>query len=237
MLEQLSEFTREGFSLNTLGILLALIALETCLSADNAVALAVLVQQIEDREHQHKALNWGLLAAVVLRITLLVTATWVIKFWQFALAGAIYLLWLATNYFWQRFETNDNEVDTEIGFLFGNRPTALLQVVPLIALTDLAFSLDSVTTAVALSSQIWLILVGCLIGVIALRFLTGLFVQWLAKFTYLQDAAYLTVFGVGMRLLLKVLFPDYAIPDWMVLIAIAALFAWGFSKRVLPEVQ
>jgi predicted tellurium resistance membrane protein TerC len=42
-----------------------------------------------------------------------------------------------------------------------------------------------------------------MIGVITLRFLAGLFVELLAKFTYLQDAAYLTVLAVGMRLLFK----------------------------------
>jgi predicted tellurium resistance membrane protein TerC len=94
MLDQLAGYAGEGFSLNTLGVLLALVALETSLSADNAVALATLVQHMEDREHQRRALNWGLVGAFLLRITLLLTATWVIQFWQFALAGALYLLWL-----------------------------------------------------------------------------------------------------------------------------------------------
>jgi predicted tellurium resistance membrane protein TerC len=74
------------------------------------------------------------------------------------------------------------------------------QIIPLIAVTDLAFSLDSVTTVIALSDQTWLILIGGMIGVIALRFLAEIFVQWLNQFTYLQDAAYLTIFWVGIRL-------------------------------------
>lgn len=235
MLEQLVEYTGEGFSLNTLGLLLALVALETSLSADNAVALATLVQHMENREHQRKALNWGLVGAFVLRITLLLTATWVIQFWQFALAGALYLLWLGTKHFWERFWANGE--DSEFSDSLKEQPHSLWQVIPLIALTDLAFSLDSVTTAVALSSETWLVLTGCIIGVITLRFLAGLFVQLLQQFTYLQDAAYLTVLAVGMRLLFKALLPDYEPPEWMMLTCIAMLFAWGFSKRALPEVQ
>ncbi len=235
MLEQLAEYTGGGFSLNTLGILLALVALETSLSADNAVALATLVQHMENREHQRQALNWGLVGAFLLRISLLLTATWVIQFWQFALAGALYLLWLGTKHFWQRFLASQDE--SELSGSLREQPHSLWQVIPLIALTDLAFSLDSVTAAVALSSEAWLVLTGCIIGVITLRFLAGLFVQLLAQFTYLEDAAYLTVLAVGMRLLFKALLPDYEPPEWMMLTFIAALFAWGFSKRALPEVQ
>lgn len=235
MIEQFAEYAGESFSPNTLGILIALVAMETSLSADNAVALAALVQHIEDPEHQCRALNWGLVGAFILRITLLFAATWVIQFWQFALAGALYLLWLGAKHFWQRFFSR--EIDSEESHQKKPQSNSLWQIIPLIALTDLAFSLDSVTTAVALSSKAWLVLIGGIMGVIALRFLVDLFVQWLTMFTYLQDAAYLTVVGVGIKLLCRALLPDYAPPEWMMLTLIAVLFTWGFSKRVAPEVQ
>jgi predicted tellurium resistance membrane protein TerC len=69
--------------LSTLLVLVILISLEAVLSADNAIALAALVQGIEDRQLQQRALNLGLVAAFILRIILIFTATWVIKFWQF----------------------------------------------------------------------------------------------------------------------------------------------------------
>ena len=232
MLEQLGGYAGEGFSLNTLGILLALVALETSLSADNAVALASLVQHMEDQNHQRQALNWGMVGAFILRIVLLLTATWVIRFWQFEVAGALYLLWLAGKHFWERFSLSEDDAE---GGATKRQCNSLWQVIPLIAITDLAFSLDSVTTAVALSTETWLVLAGCLMGVVTLRFLAGLFVELLSKFTYLQDAAYLTVLGVGMRLMFKALLPEYAPPEWVVLTCIAILFAWGFSKRVMPE--
>lgn len=228
MIEKVMEFSRMDLSLNTLLILLALIALETVLSADNAVALAAFVQPLPDRKQQQQALNWGLAVAFILRISLLFTATWVMQFWQFEFAGALYLLWLAGKYFWEQFRTAQ-EI-SEMKRSLEVAPT-FWQIIPLIALTDLAFSLDSVTTAVALSDRLWLVLVGCMIGVITLRFLAGLFVRWLEQFTYLQDAAYLTVLGVGLRLLCKAVQPNIVPPDWIVLAMIGVLFAWGFSKR------
>ncbi|WP_432812503.1 hypothetical protein [Pantanalinema sp. GBBB05] len=68
-------------------------------------------------------------------------------------------------------------------------------------------------------------------GVVTLRCLAGLFVCWLEQFVYLQDAAYLTVLGVGLRLLCKALQPDIVPPDWTVLAMVGILFTWGFSKR------
>ena len=219
--------------LNTGLILLALVVLETVLSADNAVALATIVQPLHNLEQQRQALNWGLATAFILRILLLFTATWIMQFWQFEFAGALYLLWLSGKYFWQQFralETGEAEQSLDAV------PT-LWRIIPLIALTDLAFSLDSVTTAVALTDRLWLVVTGCMIGVVTLRFLAGLFVRWLEQFTYLQDAAYLTVLGIGLRLLCKAIQPDIIPPDWVVLTIIGTLFAWGFSRRSEAEIS
>lgn len=107
----------------------------------------------------------------------------------------------------------------------------------MIALTDLAFSLDSVTTAIAISQELWLIILGVTISLIALRFLAGLFIQWLQEFTHLEDAGYLAVALVGLRLLLRVVSPNLVPPEWMMVSMIAALFAWGFSQRIQRSSQ
>ena len=226
MLDQLSGYK---FLIDTIGILICLIALETILSADNAVALASLVKHLPEEKHQKKALNFGLGGAFILRVILIILSTWIIQFWQFQLVGSLYLLWLAGKYFWNRIIGLEETEDELI--LANTQQSFAWQIIPSIAMTDLAFSLDSVTTAVALSNQIWLIIIGGLIGVIALRFLAELFISWLNCFTYLQDAAYLTIFWVGIRLFLKALVPGYILPEWMILSVVVILFAWGFSKR------
>jgi YkoY family integral membrane protein len=227
-----SEFP-DLLSIETLGTILALVVLETILSADNAVALATLVRELQDPAQQRRALNWGLAAAFALRIMMLVTASWTIRFWQVEAIGAIYLLWLAGKHFHAKFidgEDGENELKAVGIDSFG-------RVVALIAFTDLAFSLDSVTTAIALSDRLWILLTGGILGVLALRFLTGLFLGWLTEFVYLQDAAYLTVLGVGGRLLLKACNPAFLPPEWLVLMLVAMIITWGFSKRVIVELE
>ena len=227
MLNQLLDLA-PTIDLETSLILLILIALEAVLSADNAIALAAIAQGLASRKLQQQALNIGLLAAYILRITLILTATWVVQFWQFELLGAAYLLWLVFNYF-SSGEDKEHHHHHSLGF------DSLWQAIPMIAITDLAFSLDSVTTAIAVADQTWLILAGGTIGVITLRFLAGLFIRWLDEFTHLEDAGFITVGFVGLRLLLKVVRPELVPPEWLMILAITLMFVWGFSERVAPE--
>ena len=99
MLERIFDYLQYNFSIEASIVLLILIFLEAILSADNAIALAAIAQGLEDKELERQALNFGLVVAYVLRITLLLTATWVQKYWQFELIGAAYLLWLVFQHF------------------------------------------------------------------------------------------------------------------------------------------
>jgi len=212
-----------SFGVDAFLLLLVLVALEAVLSADNAIALASISKGLEDAKLQQQALNFGLAIAFVLRIALILTATWVIQYWQFELLGALYLLWLVFQHF-------SSDADSE-GEHHGPRFSSLWQAIPVLALTDLAFSLDSVTTAIAISDQTWLVLTGATIGIITLRFMAGLFIRWLDEFVHLEDAGYVTVGLVGLRLLVKVINDNLVPPQWLVVSSIAIIFVWGFSKR------
>ncbi|MBF1999118.1 MAG: hypothetical protein IGS38_00165 [Synechococcales cyanobacterium M58_A2018_015] len=228
MLDQLLDYS-PNVGIDTLLLLPVLIALEAVLSADNAIALAAIAQGLSNQKLQRQALNLGLVVAFILRVILILTATWVIRYWQFELVGAMYLLWLVFQYF-----TSEEDEDSSGHHHHGPRFTSLWQAIPMIALTDLAFSLDSVTTAIAISQELWIILVGGLIGVITLRFMAGLFIRWLDEFVHLEDAGFITVALVGIRLLIRVIYPSFVPPEWLMITLIALLFAWGFSKRRQP---
>jgi YkoY family integral membrane protein len=109
-------------------------------------------------------------------------------------------------------------------------------VVLTLALTDLAFSLDSVAAAVAVTDRLLLVMAGGVIGVVALRLTAELFIRWLEVFRHLETAGYLAVGLVGLRLLVRLAFPALEIPDWALLASVVLLFLWGFSARRLPSV-
>ncbi len=225
MFEQFIETNVPSFRVEVIPILVVLILLEAILSADNAIALAAIVRTLPDPKEEEWALRYGLIGAFVLRVGLIFTATWVIKYWQFELAGALYLLWLSGKFFLEKYQ---NEHDTEPPVRAASK---LWQVVALVSLTDLAFSLDSVTAAVAVAQETWLVLIGGVVGIITLRFLAGLFIKWLEEFKHLEAAGYVIVMLVGLRLLVKVFSDSLVPPEWLMLSCIGLVFIWGFSKR------
>lgn len=210
-------------TLSTLG---ALALLEAVLSADNAVAIAALVRDLEPAPLRAKALNWGLVAAFGLRFLVLTLATWVVQYSQVQVIGGLYLVWLAARHFQSQFigEEGSTDASHKTGLTF-------LSVISMVAVTDLAFSLDSVTAAVAVTDDLPLVVAGGAMGVVMLRFLTGWVMDWMERFVNLQNAAYLTVLAVGIRLIAKVAAPALAPPESAILAMMVAFFIWGFSQQ------
>jgi YkoY family integral membrane protein len=231
-----------------------LVALEIVLSADNAIALAAIARGLEDPASQRQALNLGLALALVFRLVLIVAAQWVLNFWPLQLLAAGYLFWLCGRHLLKVSTPSPGELeapadgmapaDLEPGSAgIGNPAPAALagaakglsSVVITLALTDLAFSLDSVAAAVAVTDRLLLVMAGGVVGVVALRLTAELFIRWLEQYQHLETAGYLAVGFVGFRLLLRLFVPDFDLPEWSLLLLVAGLFAWGFSKRIPLE--
>lgn len=218
-----------------------LVALEAVLSADNAIALAAISRRLHDPALQRRALNLGLALALVFRLLLVLVARWVLHFPPLQLVASAYLLWLCGSHFLHLDDSSAGEGEGEAA-REGESATAgevarrsLLPVVATLAFTDLAFSLDSVAAAVAVSDRLALVMAGGVIGVIALRLTAELFIRWLGIYRHLESAGYLAVGLVGIRLLLRVIFPQLDPPEWSLLAVVAALFIWGFSQKVPEE--
>ena len=100
-----------------------------------------------------------------------------------------------------------------------------------LAITDLAFSIDSVAAAVAISDQILLVVTGALIGVVALRFTSGLFIRWLQIYPRLETAGFLAVGFVGLKLLVLLALPTLHPSELVTFLSVMSLLIWGFSRR------
>ena len=209
-------------------LLPVLVLLELILSADNAVALAAIARSSRQPEQERLALNLGIGMALVLRIALIVVAQWVLQSTWVQLFAAPYLVWLVVDHFKSRSDDSASALDAD-GSDRSERP--FLKTVLLLAFTDLAFSIDSVAAAVAISDQILLISAGAFIGIVALRFTSALFIRWLDLYPRLETAGFLAVAFVAFRLIVHVIVPDLNQPDWLTLLVVLVLFAWGMSIR------
>ena len=208
-------------------LLPVLVSLELVLSADNAVALASITKNLNNLELQKKALNIGIFIALIFRILVILTAQFVLAFWPIKLLGGIYLLFLS----FAKLNSFNYTDKIDIISLEKTENTSLIKVILLLAVTDLAFSIDSVTAAVAISDQFLLVITGAVIGVIALRFTSGLFIKWLEIYSNLEKAGYIAVGLIGLKLIVQLIFYQIVIPEYIFFLIMLVLFLWGFSSK------
>jgi tellurite resistance protein TerC len=200
-------------------IVIQLIFLEGILSIDNAAVLGAMVsvlpsdkavpypkplkflQGFTDRVlgmQQMAALKVGLLGAYVGRGAMLAMAAWVIRNPFLQVLGAAYLIKLAFDHLAIADQPGEEE-------LFDQRRKAASTfwvVVLNVELADLAFSLDNVVAAVALSDKLWVVMVGVALGIVTMRFAAGIFTWMIKREPILETAAYIVVFNIGAELLM-----------------------------------
>ena len=210
-----------------LTLLPILIALELLLSADNAIALASLTKSLDSPLLRSKALNIGITISLLFRIFLILLSNILLKFIIIRIFAGLYLIYLFIS---NVFLSSESDIQ-DSGNDNKNNNFKFLKIVALLSLTDFAFSIDSITTAVAISDQYILIIFGAIIGVLALRFTSGIFLRLLEKFLRLETAGYIAILIVGIKLLLNTLITETILPDYYFYILILISFIWGLSKR------
>ena len=207
-------------------LLPVIVSLELILSADNAVALASITKNLSDINQQKKALNIGIFIALLLRILVILTAQFFLNFWPVKLIGGLYLISLSISKF---ISLNKHKIeDKEVNY---QPQISLIRVIFLLSVTDLAFSIDSITAAVAISDQFLLVITGAIIGVIALRFTSELFIKWLEIYINLEKAGYIAVGLIGLKLIIQLVLFKLVIPEYLFFLLMLFLFIWGFSKK------
>ena len=120
--------------------------------------------------------------ALLLRLALIVRAQWVLQHPPVQILQRRIWLWLFIDHLRTRGDAAAEDESAEAGLV-----GSLARTVVLLAFTDLAFSIDSVAAAVAIGDQTLLIGTGAVIGIIALRFTSGLFIRWLEIYPRLGD--------------------------------------------------
>jgi YkoY family integral membrane protein len=193
----LSQITTEFHALVPLDLLTiaTLTVLEGILSVDNALVLAILVRTLPP-EQRRKALTYGIVGAFVFRFIALIFAAHLMQLWVFKLIGGGYLVYLAMKhmFFFDKEDAHQIRPQTAASFW---------KVVVVVELTDIAFSIDSITTAVAMSDKLLVVWIGGILGIIFLRFAATFFVRLLEKLPRLEDLAYQLIFFIGTKLSLE----------------------------------
>jgi len=197
-------FNHPGASLAIIG---NLIIIESLLSVDNAAVLATMVMDLPEKERE-KALKYGIWGAYVFRGIAMLFASVLIKIWWLKPVGGIYLLYLVYSY-WKGKQTvkkDDDVIDKKSNWLYRVTVGSLgnfWATVCLVELMDMAFSIDNVFAAVAFTPNIILVCAGVFIGILAMRFIANYFVKMMAKYTFLETAAFIVIAVLGIKLTLS----------------------------------
>lgn len=178
----------DGEVLNSLLALVALTAMEIVLGIDNIVFIAIVTSRLP-LDQQPLARRIGLILALVMRIALLATLSWVIQLTEplfelsslglsgewledehvngisvrdlILLGGGLFLIYKATVEIGHRIEGSEDHGA-------GGKQATFRGVVIQIAILDIIFSLDSVITAVGMANDLWIMILAVILAIVVM---------------------------------------------------------------------
>jgi len=159
--------------------LVTLTVLEVVLGIDNVIFISILAGKLPAGE-QDRARRIGLMAAMVMRILLLLSITWIMRLTaplftvplfnhEFSgrdlilAGGGLFLLFKATREIHEKLEGEDGHVSARVA-------PSLAAVVGQIMVLDIVFSLDSVITAVGMAEDVAVMIAAVVVAVAIMLF-------------------------------------------------------------------
>lgn len=219
------------FNPTNLVALLTLTALEIVLGIDNIVFISILASKLP-KDQEPKARRLGLGAAMVTRILLLLSLSWVIGLVEplftvagfdisgrdlILLIGGLFLLAKSTKEIHERLEGEEHGRDMKAAPSFAS-------VITQIALLDIVFSLDSVITAVGMARELWVMITAVIVAVAIMLFASESISSFVNRHPTVKMLALSFLLLIGFTLIIEAL--HFHIPKGYV------YFAMGFSVFV-----
>jgi predicted tellurium resistance membrane protein TerC len=156
---------------------ITLVALELVLGVDNVIFISILASKLP-QEQQVSARRTGIMLAVITRILLLLSLSWIIGLTQplftvagfeisgrdlVLIAGGLFLLWKSVTEIHQKLEGEEGHAAAKV-------QAAFWSVIVQIMLLDIVFSLDSVITAVGMVDEIMIMVAAVVIAATVMVF-------------------------------------------------------------------
>ena len=171
---------------NTIIAFLTLAALEIVLGIDNIIFISVIANRLP-AEMRDQVRRFGLMFALITRILLLLSLTWVMGLTEplfnafgqeisgrdlILFGGGLLLLWKASKEIYLEVEAQEEEAPIEQKDMQKemNKAKVFWGAVVQIGILDIVFSLDSVITAVGLVDEISIMVAAVLVSVVVMLF-------------------------------------------------------------------
>ena len=189
---------------------LTLVALELVLGVDNVIFISILAGKLP-KEQQSRARSTGIALAVITRILLLLSLSWIIGLTEplftvlnfhisgrdlILLAGGLFLLWKSVHEIHQKLEGEEGHASAKVGATFAN-------VIIQIMLLDIVFSLDSVITAVGMVDELAIMIAAVIIAALVMIFSAGPLSEFVDKHPTIKMLALSFLLLIGFTLIVE----------------------------------
>ena len=217
-----------------------LAALEIVLGIDNLIFISILAGKLPE-EQQAKARQMGIAAALISRLALLFTLTWIMRLTEplFALAGnelsgkdlvlifgGMFLIYKATLEVHEKLEGVEKPVETATA-----ARAAFATVILQIMVIDIVFSLDSIITAVGMVDHIEIMVAAILASVAFMLVFAGSIHHFVNRHPTIKMLALAFLLVIGLALIADGL--DFHIPKGYIYGAMAfAIFVEMLNIRL-----
>lgn len=201
------------------GVIFSLILLEGLLSADNALVLATMVNELEDEKKRRWAIFAGMWGAYIFRFLIIGIGVYLIHFWWIKVLGAAYLMWLSLSHLLLK---NNGKSNNSVK----KGPKSFWLTVLQVEMMDIAFSVDSVSAAFGLSEDVWVLFLGAIFGILMMRGVAEIFVTLLEKYEELNTTAYVLIAIISIKMLISVF--GIHIPEYLFFGIVIVVFAGTF---------
>ena len=210
---------------------LTLVVLELVLGVDNIIFISILAGKLPVAD-QSRARTTGILLAVITRLMLLFSLSWIINLKDpilsvmgytlserdiVLLAGGIFLIWKATREIHEKLEGSEGHASAKVRASFWS-------VIVQIMLLDIVFSLDSVITAVGMVDELPIMIAAVIIAALVMIFLAAPLSNFVEGHPTIKMLALSFLLLIGFTLVVESL--DVHIPKGYI------YFAMGFSVMV-----
>jgi len=211
--------------------LLTLTVLEIVLGIDNIIFISILAGKLPP-EQQARARNIGLILAMVMRILLLLSISWIVGLTRplftvagFAVTGKALILFFGGLFLISK-STREihNKLEGEEAHGEGRAAASFASVIIQILLLDIVFSLDSVITAVGMVDQISVMIVAVVIAVGVMLVFAGTINNFVQRHPTIKMLALSFLILIGVNLIADA--AGFHIPKGY------TYFAMGFSIAV-----
>ena len=193
---------------DALGLLALLIGLELVLGVDNVLVIAIFVGRLPEAQRK-KARLVGLSLAMVARIGMLAVVVALAALTNplvanlsvrdlILLAGGLFLLYKAVREIHHTIEMKDEDLHQENGHSAG-----FASVITQIVLLDIVFSVDSVITAVGLTSHLWIIITAVVLSFVGILFFAGPIGDFILKHPALKILALSFLITIGVTIFME----------------------------------